>query len=156
MSSWVTDPSLFANFLQTPLTAQVAPTALLEGQPVTIAAIFAMVLVVWILAPVVKQAFTFALTLIPAVQKLSDAAGKLVEEVKDIQGTIGDIQKSNVQRDLIIEADRKRVEDQQRAMKEEILAVKQDVSGLHGKLDTILQRLPPAAPVAATAVATSS
>lgn len=152
----VLEPSSFANFLQAPLTAQVTPTALLEGQPVTIAAIIAMVLVVWILAPVVKQAFHFALTLIPAVQKLSDAAGKLAEEVKDIQGAVTDIQKSNASRDAIIEADRRRVDDQQRAMKEEITAVKQDVSGLHGKLDTILQRLPAPQPITATATAQSS
>ena len=120
--------------ISSPVFAQGEITALLQEQPVTIAALVAMVMIVWILSPLVKMAFQFALQMVPAVQKLSDAATKLVEEVDRIQNELKIVQKNNDAHFAIVESERK-------AQVDRVIKVESELAGLHVKVDAIMAYL---------------
>jgi hypothetical protein len=118
----------------TPVLAQTDVTQLLQGQPVTIAALIAMVMIVWILSPLVKMAFQFALQMVPAVQKLSDSATKLAEEVERIQGELKTVQQNNEAHFAVIASERK-------VQLDRVSKVEGELNGLHAKVDAIMAYL---------------
>lgn len=134
-------PALRLSLAAAPLAVDVPlPADLLQGQPVTIAAIIAMVLVVWILAPLVRMAFEFVLKVLPTIQKLSDSATQLADDVKDMQSELGKIQAQTTARDTVIAADRARQEGINTAMNNEIGGLKTALTSIDTKLDTLINR----------------
>lgn len=75
---------------------------MLEGQPVTVAAIAGMVLIVWLMTPLVKQGFTFSLQMALAAKEVSAGIAKAQERDADLARSIEMIQEREKARDKTI------------------------------------------------------